>query len=116
MEQTTRSATPLTQPELDTLDEQITAIPSTRRDLFLVSGAHAVIHAMTVLMPLIYPIIQVEYHLSYTQIGLIVAIPSAIGGFLQIFFGLLSRYILRKVMLGVGNILVGTNISFFQQL
>jgi FSR family fosmidomycin resistance protein-like MFS transporter len=112
MEQTTRSASPLTQPELDTLDEQITAIPAARRDLFLVSGAHAVIHAMTVLMPLIYPIIQVEYHLSYTQIGLIVAIPSVIGGFLQLFFGLLSRYILRKVMLSVGNILVGVSTFF----
>lgn len=112
MEQTTRSATPLTQPELDTLDEQITAIPAAKRDLFLVSGAHAVIHAMTVLMPLIYPIIQVEYHLSYTQIGLIVAIPSLIGGFLQLFFGLLSRYILRKVMLSIGNILVGVSTFF----
>jgi MFS family permease len=63
-------------------------------------------------MPLIYPIIQVEYHLSYTQIGLIVAIPNAVGGLLQIIFGLLSRYILRKVMLGVGNILVGISTFF----
>ena len=63
-------------------------------------------------MPLIYPIIQLQYHLSYTQIGLIVAIPSAVGGFLQIVFGLLSRYILRKVMLGVGNILVGVSTFF----
>jgi FSR family fosmidomycin resistance protein-like MFS transporter len=107
MEQTTRNAAQLSQPELESLDEQMTAIPAAKRDLFLVSGAHAVIHAMTVLMPLIYPIIQVEYHLSYTQIGLIVAIPSAIGGFLQIIFGLLSHYILRKVMLGIGNICVG---------
>jgi FSR family fosmidomycin resistance protein-like MFS transporter len=112
MEQTTSSTTQLSQPELDTLDEQITAIPAAKRDLFLVSGAHAVIHAMTVLMPLIYPIIQVEYHLSYTQIGLIVAIPSVVGGFLQLFFGLLSRYILRKVMLGLGNILVGVSTFF----
>ncbi len=114
MEQTTRTrnSTQLSQIERDSLEEQTIAIPAAKRDLFLVSSAHAVIHAMTVLMPLIYPIIQVEYHLSYTQIGLIVAIPSAVGGFLQIAFGLLSRYILRKVMLGVGNILVGISTFF----
>ena len=96
----------------DPKEEQIAAIPAARRDLTLVSAAHAVIHAIAVLMPLIYPLIQIQYHLSYTQIGLIVAIPNAVGGFLQIIFGLLSRYILRKVMLGVGNILVGISTFF----
>src|SRR5205809_1414544 len=93
-------------------EEQILTIPAAGRDLTLVSAAHAVIHAVTVLMPLIYPFIQKEYHLSYTQIGLIVAIPNAVGGFLQIVFGLLGRYVLRKVMLGVGNILVGISTFF----
>ncbi|GAC1565508.1 MAG: MFS transporter [Ktedonobacteraceae bacterium] len=94
------------------IDEQTSTIPAARRDLTLVSAAHAVIHALSVLMPLIYPIIQREYHLSYTQIGLIVAIPNLVGGLIQIVFGLLSRYILRKVMLGVGNILVGVSTFF----
>jgi FSR family fosmidomycin resistance protein-like MFS transporter len=112
MKPTTGASTDTAHTDFDTLDEQRAAIPHARRDLFLVSGAHAVIHAMTVLMPLIYPLIQAEYHLSYTQIGLIVAVPSAIGGFLQIIFGLLSRFLLRKVMLGVGNILVGVSTFF----
>src|SRR5579872_6735287 len=110
MEQTKR--TELSSIDNNAQEDPITAIPAAGRDLTLVSAAHAVIHAMSVLMPLIYPIIQVEYHLSYTQIGLIVAIPNAIGGFLQIVFGLLSGYILRKVMLGVGNILVGISTFF----
>ncbi len=97
---------------VESVEEQIAAIPAAGCDLSLVSAAHAVIHAVAVLMPLIYPIIQVEYHLSYTQIGLIVAIPNAVGGFLQIIFGLLSRYLLRKLMLGVGNILVGISTFF----
>ena len=112
MEQTKHNTADLSQAEHDTLEEQIVSIPAAGRDLTLVSAAHAVIHAMAVLMPLIYPIIQVEYHLSYTQIGLIVAIPNAVGGLLQIIFGLLSRYILRKVMLGIGNILVGISTFF----
>ena len=94
------------------VEAQIAAIPAAGRDLSLVSAAHAVIHAVAVLMPLIYPIIRVEYHLSYTQIGLLVAIPNAVGGFLQVVFGLLSRYLLRKMMLGVGNILVGISTFF----
>nr|BBH94667.1 hypothetical protein KTA_28660 [Thermogemmatispora argillosa] len=88
-------------------EEQIAALPAAGRDLFLVSTAHAFIHAITVLMPLVYPLIQAEYHLSYTQIGLVVALPNALGGFLQVVFGLLSRYILRKVLLGSGAILGG---------
>ena len=112
MEQTTRPYTNLTQATSDTLEEQIIAIPAAGRDLTLVSAAHAVIHAVSVLMPLIYPIIQAEYHLSYTQIGLIVAIPNAVGGLLQIGCGLLSRYVLRKVMLGIGSIFVGISTFF----
>jgi MFS family permease len=106
MEQSARDVDKVTQ---SIEEEQILAIPAAGRDLTLVSAAHAVIHAVAVLMPLIYPFIQKEYNLSYTQIGLIVAIPNAVGGFLQIVFGLLSRYILRKVMLGVGSILVGVS-------
>ncbi|WP_081838422.1 MFS transporter [Thermogemmatispora carboxidivorans] len=88
-------------------EEQIATLPAAGRDLFLVSTAHAFIHAITVLMPLVYPFIQEEYHLSYTQIGLVVALPNALGGFLQVVFGLASRYILRKVLLGAGAILGG---------
>ncbi len=112
MEQTTHNTSDYSQVSIDTREAQIAEIPAAGRDLFLVSAAHAVIHALAVLMPLIYPIIQIQYHLSYTQIGLIVAIPNAVGGFLQIIFGLLSRYILRKVMLGIGNILVGISTFF----
>jgi MFS family permease len=111
MEQSAKT-TGISQLEQDGREEQIAAIPAAGRDLFLVSAAHAVIHAIAVLMPLIYPIIQIEYHLSYTQIGLIVAIPNAVGGFLQIACGLLGGYVLRKVMLGIGNIFVGISTFF----
>ncbi len=65
---------------IEAREKEIAEIPAAGRDLFLVSAAHAVIHALAVLMPLIYPLIQIQYHLSYTQIGLIVAIPNAVGG------------------------------------
>jgi FSR family fosmidomycin resistance protein-like MFS transporter len=107
-----KSSTTRTDITQEAIEEQVAAIPAAGRDLTLVSAAHAVIHALAVLMPLIYPFIQAEYHLSYTQIGLIVAIPNLVGGLIQVVFGLLSRYILRKVMLGVGNIFVGVSTFF----
>ncbi len=109
MEQTTSDLADISQ---SNVEEQILTIPAASRDLTLVSAAHAVIHAIAVLMPLIYPLIQKEYNLSYTQIGLIIAIPNAVGGLLQIGCGLLSRYVLRKAMLGVGSMLVGVSTFF----
>jgi MFS family permease len=79
-------------------------------NLTSVSGAHAVTHATVVLMPLVYPILQRDYGFTYTQIGLLVAIPSFIGGFLQLLFGYLGRYVSRKLMIGVGNLVVGLSL------
>ncbi|HKV84825.1 MAG TPA: MFS transporter, partial [Ktedonobacterales bacterium] len=81
-----------------------------RANLTWVSAAHAVIHATSVLMPLVYPIIKKEYHFSYTEIGLLVSIPSLISGMLQLVFGYLGRWITRKAMIGVGNLIVALGI------
>lgn len=81
-----------------------------RANLAWVSAAHAVIHATSVLMPLVYPIIKKEYHLSYTEIGLLVTVPSLVSGLLQLVFGYLGRWITRKAMIGVGNLVVGLGI------
>lgn len=76
-------------------------------NLSVVTAAHAVIHATVVLMPLVYPILQAQYGYSYTQIGLLVGASSFAGGLLQLAFGYLGRYVARKTMIGVGNLLVG---------
>ncbi|MGH2485839.1 MAG: MFS transporter, partial [Ktedonobacterales bacterium] len=81
-----------------------------RANLTWVSAAHAVIHATSVLMPLVYPIIKKEYHFSYTEIGLLVSIPSLISGMLQLVFGYLGRWVTRKAMIGVGNLIVALGI------
>lgn len=78
-------------------------------NLTSVSGAHAFIHATAVLMPLVYPILQRQYGFSYTEIGLLVAVPSFVGGLLQLAFGYLGRYVARKVMIGVGNLVVAAS-------
>jgi MFS family permease len=79
-------------------------------NLYSVSGAHAVIHATVVLMPLIYPILHDTYGFSYTEIGLLTSVPNLVGGLLQLVFGYLGRYVARKALIGVGNILVGVSL------
>lgn len=79
-------------------------------NLLSVSGAHAVIHAAAVLLPLVYPILHQAYGLSYTQIGLLITIPNLVGGLVQLVFGYLGRYLARKTMIGAGNMLVGLSL------
>jgi FSR family fosmidomycin resistance protein-like MFS transporter len=99
--------------EASAADSALRRPPLTRRaawaNLTSVSGAHAYIHATSVLMPLVYPILQRQYGFSYTEIGLLVAVPSFVGGLLQLAFGYLGRYLARKAMIGVGNLVVAAS-------
>src|SRR5690348_3609208 len=65
-------------------------------NLTSVGGAHAFLHATTVLLPLVFPILHDQYGFSYTQIGLIGAAANIAGGLLQVVFGYLTRYVARK--------------------
>ncbi len=101
------------QPPAEAGESAVVAPPLAPRlawaNLSSVTAAHAVIHATVVLMPLVYPILQRDYGYSYTQIGLLVGIASFAGGLLQLVFGYLGRYVARKTMLGVGNLVVGAS-------
>jgi MFS family permease len=57
-------------------------------------------------MPLIYPILHQSYGFTYTELGLIGTASSLAGGILQVVFGYVSRVVPRKVLLGVGNLVV----------
>jgi FSR family fosmidomycin resistance protein-like MFS transporter len=77
--------------------------------LAIVSGAHAINHAFSTLMPLIYPLVVAEFRLSYSQIGLMVGAANATGGLLQMSYSYLSRFIPRRVLLGGGQILMAVS-------
>ena len=87
---------------------EIGALPpaAARANLITVGAAHAVIHGVSILMPLIFPILHTQYGFSYTQIGLIGTVSGLAGGVLQVVFGYLSRSVPRKVLIGVGNLIV----------
>jgi MFS transporter, FSR family, fosmidomycin resistance protein len=75
--------------------------------LALLALSHAVIHAQSALMPLIYPIVVSQFALNARDIGLFIAITTAVGGSMQLFYGFLTRWVARPVLLGGGQLLFG---------
>jgi MFS family permease len=91
------------------LTDPTSTTPRTRPALTLglLSLAHAVIHAQSALMPLIYPIVIVQYALNPRDIGLFIAVTTAVGGSMQLLYGFLTRWVARPVLLGGGQLLYG---------
>ena len=83
---------------------------SPRLTLALLSTSHAVIHAQSALMPLIYPIIIAQYALNPSDIGLFIAVTTAVGGSMQLLYGFLTRHVARPVLLGAGQLLFGAGL------
>ena len=78
--------------------------------LALLSLSHAVIHAQSALMPLIYPIIIVEFSLNPRDIGLFIAVTTAVGGSMQLLYGFLTRWVSRPILLGGGQLVFGAGL------
>lgn len=74
--------------------------------LLSISSAHAVIHAYSTLLPLIYPLALTELHFSVFALGIMVAVANLAGGFLQLGAGLVTRVIRRHTLLGLGALLM----------
>ena len=78
-----------------------------RLTLALLSSGHAAIHALSALLPLVYAIVIVEFGLDERDIGLFIAITTAVGGTMQLAYGFLTRYVARPVLLAGGQIVFG---------
>lgn len=74
--------------------------------LTLVSGAHAVTHVYGALMPLVYRHAMAELGFGYTLLGIVNGSSYFVASLLQGPAGLLGRFVYRKVLIGVGNILI----------
>jgi MFS family permease len=86
--------------------------PSARAGLTLalIAAAHAAIHAQSALMPLVYPIVSKEFGLDAGDIGLFIAITTAVGGTMQLAYGFLTRYVARPALLAGGQLLFGASL------
>lgn len=75
--------------------------------LILVSLAHADIHALSALLPLVYAVVIVEFGLSEGDIGTFIAVTTAVGGSMQMVYGFVTRYISRPALLAGGQVVFG---------
>jgi MFS family permease len=81
-----------------------------RLTLVLLSTAHAAIHAQSALLPLVYPIVIVEFALNERDIGTFIAITTAVGGTMQLAYGVLTRYVARPLLLAGGQLVFGAGL------
>ncbi|HEX6655415.1 MAG TPA: MFS transporter, partial [Candidatus Limnocylindria bacterium] len=84
--------------------------PSPGITLGLLALGHAVIHAQSALMALIYPIVIVQFGLVERDIGLFIAITTVVGGSMQLLYGFLIRYVARPTLLAGGQLLFGAGL------
>ncbi|MGQ0607483.1 MAG: MFS transporter [Chloroflexota bacterium] len=78
--------------------------------LALLATAHAAIHAQSALMPLVYAVVIVEYGLNERDIGLFIAITTAVGGSMQLAYGFLTRFVARPILLAGGQLIFGASL------
>ena len=95
-------------PRPDGVPPAVTARP--RLTLALVSTGHAIIHAQSALMPLVYAVVIVEFGLTESAIGLFIAITTAVSGLMQISYGFVTRWVARKALLATGYTLFGAGL------
>ena len=80
--------------------------------LVLVTGTHAFTHMYAALLPLVYPFIVMEFGISYAAIGILEGVSRFSGGLLQGPAGLLGRFIPRRLLLGLDNLLLALSMAF----
>src|SRR3989337_512153 len=83
------------------------AVVRPMRTLWLLSAAHAVNHAQAVLLPLIYLKIIDEFGVSIGAVAVLAGVSSFASGMVQLSFASLTRYVPRRVLLGLGGLVFG---------
>jgi MFS family permease len=71
---------------------------------------HAAIHAQSALMPLVYPIVITQFDLDARDIGLFIAVTTAVGGSMQLLYGVVTRWIARPALLAGGQLIFGASL------
>ncbi|WP_206812839.1 MFS transporter [Paradesulfitobacterium ferrireducens] len=76
------------------------------RTLALVSVSHALSHAYSALMPIVYPPVMQELGFGYAQLGIMVGVGNTFMSVLQGIFAFLMHTVRRRVLLTLGNVLL----------
>ncbi len=78
-----------------------------RVTLGLVSAQHALIHAQTALLPLVFIPVIATYGVGVESVGLLIAVGNLLAGGMQLAYGPLSRVVSRHAILGGGGLVFG---------
>jgi MFS transporter, FSR family, fosmidomycin resistance protein len=91
------------------------AIPSDlirpHRTLWLLSAAHAVNHAHAALLPLVYLVVIDEFGVGVEAIAFLAAAASVLTGTVQLSYGVVTRYVSRRVALATGGAVMGAGFA-----
>ncbi len=82
-----------------------------RLTLGLLSVQHALIHAQTALLPLVFIQVAVAFRIGPESIGLLLAVGSLSSGLIQLAFGPLTRVVPRRALLGGGGLVFGGSMT-----
>lgn len=61
-------------------------------------------------MPLIYPIVIVQFGMDAAGVGTFIAVTTAIGGTMQLTYGFLTRWVARPAILAAGQLIFGASL------
>jgi MFS family permease len=95
------------------LDPEPTSTDSIRptRTLWLLAAAHAVNHAQTVIMPMIFLAIIAEFDVGIGAAGFVAAAAAIGSGLVQASFAYLTRLFSRRALMTVGGLLFGAGFA-----
>jgi FSR family fosmidomycin resistance protein-like MFS transporter len=85
---------------------------SETRTLAVVTLSHVAQHFF-VGLSVLYPAMMADLNLTYTQLGLMTGVASITSGFLQMAWSLLNRWVSRRLLLGLGNLLISVGCVLF---
>jgi MFS transporter, FSR family, fosmidomycin resistance protein len=81
------------------------------RTLSLLVVAHAINHAQAVLLPLVFLKVIDEFGVGPAAVAFLAAVGGFASGIIQLGFGVLTRLVSRRSILGVGGILFGAGFA-----
>ena len=81
------------------------------RTLWLLSALHAVNHAHAALLPLVYLVVIDEFGVTAGTIAFLAAFGSVLTGAVQLSYGVMTRYVSRRVALAAGGAVMGVGMA-----
>ncbi len=85
--------------------------PGDREFVALITFSHAVQHVYAASLPLVYPYVVAQFHVSYALLGLVLGASGVVGGLLQGAAGLMERASARRLLVGQNLLLAGSTVA-----